>query len=621
MMSVFCNEAANVECSWWIWNLLERNGGKKLKKRMLALILIVSGVVLMSFPAFAAETGDFRLSDSSIGVRVGDYTTVYAYSGGWEAAGVVWTSDNESVATVNNNGLVTGVGIGQTIVTAYLGSYRASCVVNVAYKGIDVSRYQGTIDWPAVKSSGVDFAMIRTGYGSEDWANQTDPYFATNYTNAKAAGVKVGAYHAAYATSVAQAEAEAEFCLHILDGRKLDYPVAYDVETAAVAGLSDDLTGQVVQAFCRKIQAAGYKVIIYSYYNYYNANLKSPLVAQYDTWIAHTGVDRTPFSPYTMWQYGLRSVSGVNGSCDVDYSFYDYSTGGGGGQGILNPFPDNSGEQVFICDTTSPYTFGTNREYTYKITTNDTITPTASSSNPSAVSVSYAGRASDGYLFKLVNRGTGQAVITTTAGNGTQVSFTAVGTASSAPTPTTPVENPNPTAPSGTLKCDTTAPYTFGANSSYVYKITTSDSVQPKAVSSNPSAVAVAFYQKISGGYLFRITNAGAGAAVITTTAADGSAASFTATGTAQLPAGISSDTPYWFTMKKGNSYTYKFTPSGGQALVFTTGNGAVVRSVSVFKSGASYYYKIQAAGAGQAGVYAAESGKAPQRVGIVTVS
>ena len=604
-----------------------------MKKRILTLILMMSGVMLMVFPAFAAEAEDFHLGETSIGVRVGDYTKVYAYDGVWETSDAVWTSDDESVATVNGEGIVTGVGIGQTVVTASLGAYRASCVVSVAYKGVDVSRYQGSIDWKAVADSGVDFAMIRTGYGSEDWDNQTDPYFTTNYTNAKAAGIKVGAYHAAYATSVGMAEAEADFCLHILGGRKLDYPVAYDVETSAVAGLSDDLTGQVVQAFCKKIQAAGYQVIIYSYYNYYNANLKSPLVAQYDTWIAHTGVDRTPFSPYTMWQYGLRSVPGVSGSCDVDYSFYDYSTGGGGGgQGIPTPaptFPEESGEQIFRSDTTGTYVFGANKEYTYKIITNDTIAPSASSSDPFAVSVSYSGRVGDGYLFKIKNQGSGPAVITTTAGNGTQVSFTAVGNASSAPTPaaptapatTVPVENPNPAAPAGTLKCDTTAPYAFGANSSYIYKAFTAGSVQPTAVSSNPAAVTVAFSQKVSDGYLFRITNVGPGSAVITTTAADGSAASFTATGAGQLPAGIASDTPYWFTMKKGNAYTYKFTPSSGQALTFGIGNGAILRSVSVSRSGGSYYYKIQAVGAGQAGVYATGSDGVPKRVGIVTVS
>ena len=608
-----------------------------MKKKILALVLIlvVSGISMMSFSAYAAD-GGLTLSATSIGEGIGDYTRLFAYSGSSEATGVIWTSADETVATVDSGGRVTGTGIGQTVVTAYAGSSSARCVINIAYKGIDVSAHQGSINWASVKSAGIDFAMIRTGYGSEAWDQQTDKYFETNYAGATANGIKVGAYHYSYATNVSMASDEADFCLHILNGRKLDYPVAYDVEDKSQLGLSTDTLGQMVQAFCSKIQAAGYKTVVYSYYNFYNAHLTSPLVAQYDTWIAHTGVDSTPFSPYTMWQYGWKTIPGISGSCDSDYSFYDYSTGtggeitggGSGGTGGSAPTLPESSEQIFASDTTGTYTFGTNKDYYYKITTNDTMTPSAVSSNSSAVSVSYYTRLADGFKFKLTNNGAGQAEITTVAANGTKVSFTAVGSGGGTPSvppaspPETPV-TPGDGTQTSTLKCDTTQPYSFGSSGSYLYKVYSTDSVQPKAVSSNPSAVAVSFYQKTSDGYLYRITNVGSGTAVITTTDASGAAASFTAYGTAaSMPAGITSDTPYLFDMKRGNTYVYKFTPSSGSAaLSFSTGNGAVISSVSVQKSGGSYYYKIQAAGAGQAGVYAAFSGQAPQRVGIVTVA
>ncbi|QNK41523.1 GH25 family lysozyme [Caproicibacter fermentans] len=688
-----------------------------MKKKILALILVVSGMILMSFPTFAADnsSGGFQLNESSIGVRVGDYTTLCAYFGSSVDTDVTWTSADSTIATVDSQGQVTGKKIGQTIVTATTGAYSASCVVNVAYKGIDVSRYQGTVDWAAVKNYGIDFAMIRTGFGSENWSTQTDPYFETNYSNAKANGLKVGAYHYSYATSVEMAETEADFCLHILNGRQLDYPVAYDVEDKDQWGLSTDTLGQMVQAFCSKLEAAGYKTVVYSYYSFYKAHLTSPLVAQYDTWIAHS-TDMTSFSPYTMWQYGQRSVPGVSGSCDVDYSFYDYSgSGSGSGDGITTPTVPDSSEQNFTCDTTGTYTFGTNSIYYYKITTNDTFTPSASSSNPAAVSVSYSKRLTDGFLYKITNNGPGEAVITTTAGNGTAVSFTAVGSGTS--TVSTPQDNSGsadnggtlkcdttasytfgsnhsyiykiystgstaPTATSsnpsavtvsyygktsggylfkitnagtgaavittkdasgasasftangtlqssapvstGTLKCDTTASYTFGSNNSYIYKIYSTGSTAPTATSSNPSAVAVSYYGKASDGYLFKITNAGTGAAVITTKDASGASASFTANGTlsGQVPAGIRSDTPYLFTMSKGKTYMFKFTPaSGNPVLHFNTGNSSVIQSVSVTQSGGSYFYQIRAAGSGQAGVYAAEQGKSAQRLSIVTVS
>ncbi|MFU0833040.1 MAG: Glycosyl hydrolase family 25 [Oscillospiraceae bacterium] len=701
-----------------------------MKKRILALILIVSGIMFLTTPTFAADDSlsGFTLSESSIGVRVGDYTRLYAYFGSSIDTDVKWTSQDETIATVDSEGMVTGKKIGQTVVSAQSGAYKASCVVNVAYKGIDVSSWQGSIDWEAVKNSGVDFAMIRTGYGHENWSKQTDSYFETNYENAKANGIKVGAYHYSYATNVAMAEAEAEFCLHILNGRELDYPVAYDVEDKSLWGLSADTFGQMVEAFCSKIEAAGYTPIVYSYYNFYNANLTSPLVSKYDTWIAHTGVDRTPFSHYTMWQYGWRTIPGIStGPCDVDYSFYDYSSGDNSSDDDSEVIFPETGEQIFTCDTTGTYTFGTNKTYYYKITTNDTFTPTASSSNPDAVSVSYAKRMTDGFLFKLTNNGPGKAVITTTAGNGTSVSFIAVGSGSSentsssqedestteeetdtqtssqvlkcdttlpytfgsnnsyiykvyttSTTPPTAVSS-NPSAvtvsyygkasdgylfritnvgtgaatitttdangasvsftangtlqtsgstgglpvSTGTLKCDTTNPYTFGSNNSYIYKVYTTSTTPPTAVSSNPSAVTVSYYGKTSDGYLFRITNAGTGEATITTMDASGASASFKAIGTlsVQSSSDIQSDTPYLFSMKKGNTYMYKFTPSSGtSSLHFTTGNGSVIQSVSVTKMDGSYFYKIKAVGYGQAGVYAAESGKSPQRLGIVTV-
>ena len=607
-----------------------------MKKRILALILVVvSGMMLLPLPAIAADSnvGGFQLSDSSIGVRVGDYTTVSAYFGSSVDSNATWKVADGTVASVDNSGRVTGKKIGQTIVTAQDGPYTASCVVNVAYKGIDVSRYQGTIDWASVKNNGVDFAMLRTGFGSEDWTNQTDPYFETYYTNAKAQGIKVGAYHYSYATSVAMASDEADLCLHILNGRSLDYPVAYDVEDKCQWGLSTDTLGQMVQTFCSKLQAAGYKTVVYSYYSFYKAHLTSPLVAQYDTWIAHSAT-MTDFSPYTMWQYGQRSVPGVSGACDVDYSFYDYSGSGSGnssGTGNTEPATPTSSEQTFVCDTTSTYTFGTNKTYNYKITTNDTFTPSVSSSNPSAVSVSYIKRLTDGFLFQLVNNGYGQAVITTTAGNGTSVSFTAVGSTSTAGTVTTQPGNSTGSGNNGTsvgtggaLRCDTTLPYTFGSNASYVYKVYSTSTVRPTAVSSNSSAVTVAYYGKTSDGYLFRITNAGTGAAVITTTDSSGSSASFTANGTLSVQAltGIKSDTPYLFSMTKGKTYVFKFIPNSPiSTLRFTTGNGAVLQSVSVSQSGGSYYYKIKAVASGQTGVYATEPGKSAQRLSIVTIS
>ncbi len=582
-----------------------------MKKKLEILSVVSLLLISLITPAYAdAATGTVA---SSVFMHPGE-AQIVTFSG---SSAPQWSSADTSIATVDATGRVTGVSAGHTTVTATFGpGCTAQCAVNVGYKGIDVSEHNGSdltspINWAAVKSSGIDFAMIRTGYGGDldSWSEQTDADFETNYSGATAAGLKVGVYHYSYAMDATMASQEADFCLSLLNGRHLDYPVVYDVENTKEgaynqATLSADTLGQIVQTFCSKLQAAGYKTAVYSYVSFYNAHLTSPLVAQYDTWIANTGGIASPiFSyPYTMWQYAQDYVSGVSGACDVDYSYVDYSSGGGS-SGTQTPPMD---PMTFLCDTSS-YTFGSNRTYTYKITTPDTYPPTAVSSNPSAVTVSSARTTANGFLFTLTNIGAGQATITTTAGDGRSVSFVATGTGS---------------AGAGTLKCDTSS-YTFGSASGvYSYKITTGASTAPKAVSSNPSAVSVAYSKKLSDGYLYQIKNVGAGTAVITTTASDGTSVSFPATGTAQpaVQTGVKSDTPFYFTMKQGSTYQFEFTGGSGIPLTFSIGNGSVLRGVSTKKINGKYYYKVTAVGKGCAGLYAGYSGKA-ERVSIVTVA
>ncbi len=173
---------------------------------------------------------------------------------------------------------------------------------------------------------------------------------------------------------------------------------------------------------------------------------------------------------------------------------------------------------------------------------------------------------------------------------------------------------------SSVLKSDTVVPYAFGSNSTYTYKITTNLTTAPKAVSSNPNAVSVAFYQKVSGGYLYRITNMNSGTATITTTASDGSSTSFTATGTAK---GVVSDTTSSFTMKPGATYQMKLTLVGGATAtpVVTTGTPGVLQVVSTVKSGNSFYVKLKAVGTGSSGVYTTMPGQSAIRQFVVTVA
>ncbi|HEX3018483.1 MAG TPA: glycoside hydrolase family 25 protein [Caproicibacter sp.] len=452
------------------------------------------------------------------------------------------------------------------------------------YNGIDVSTHNGTIDWTAVKNAGYDFAMIRDGYGGDPgyWDEQKDAQFEANYSGAVTNGLKVGVYHYCDATNVTMASQEADECLYILNGRHLDYPVAYDIEDSKQYGLSSDTLGEMVQAFCSKIQQAGYKTVVYSYKNFYNTHLTSPLVSQYDTWIAQYCDTAPDFSNYTMWQHSNDgSVPGISGRVDLDYSYVDYA-----GQGRITPPPSNLDPTTFQCDTSS-YTFGSNSIYTYKITTADTFPPTASSSNNSAVTVSGARPTSGGFLFTLTNVGAGDAVITTTAGDGRSVSFTATGSAAAA-----------------SLRCDTSA-YTFSSNSTYYYKITTSSSTAPTATSSNNSAVTVSYAGQLSDGYLYRINNVGSGSAEITTTAANGASVSFTAVGAAQT---LRCDTSA-YAFGSNSTYCYKITTSASSAPTATSSNNSAVTVSYAGKVSGGYLYRINNAGKGSAVITTSSNG------------
>lgn len=99
---------------------------------------------------------------------------------------------------------------------------------NESTKGIDVSVWQGDIDFAKVKANGIDFVIIRAGYGK--LTSQKDKYFEQNYSRAKAAGLHVGAYWYSYAQSADDAKKEAQTCISVLKGKQFDYPVYFDIE-------------------------------------------------------------------------------------------------------------------------------------------------------------------------------------------------------------------------------------------------------------------------------------------------------------------------------------------------------------------------------------------------------
>ena len=193
-------------------------------------------------------------------------------------------------------------------------------------KLIDVSTWNGNIDWNKVYKSRVKYAMIRSSFGIEN-PNQVDNKFVRNITNAQRAGVKCGIYHYSYAKSAAEAKKEAEFCLKTIKGYKIDLPVAFDIEDSSQTHLGKDTLTSIVIAFCDRIKSAGYTPMLYCNPSWLNSYLhKDKLLGKYDLWLAHWGVSSPGFD-CTIWQYSENgSIPGISGSVDMNWIYKDYTS-------------------------------------------------------------------------------------------------------------------------------------------------------------------------------------------------------------------------------------------------------------------------------------------------------
>ena len=211
-------------------------------------------------------------------------------------------------------------------------------VSGVKRVGIDVSYHQGTIDWAKVKNSGVSFAIIRCGYGS-NFSSQDDTQFLNNVRGAQTNGIDIGIYLYSHAQNTtgndSSATSEAQHVLRLLDeaGLKpgdLAYPVYYDLEENSQANLGPSKIADLATTFCNIISDAGYDVGIYANQNWWRNYLTDSVfsTAGWNKWVArYPGSNKATDSGVSgteIWQFSdCGNVDGINGNCDMNFDYVD----------------------------------------------------------------------------------------------------------------------------------------------------------------------------------------------------------------------------------------------------------------------------------------------------------
>jgi GH25 family lysozyme M1 (1,4-beta-N-acetylmuramidase) len=196
--------------------------------------------------------------------------------------------------------------------------------------GIDVSKWNGEIDWDKVKNAGVEFAIIRAGYrGSSTGSLVEDPYFEENMRGAQSAGIEIGVYFFTQAVNEVEAVEEASMVMTLTKNYVMDFPIFIDTEGAGGDGRADGLDSymrtKVCRAFCETLENEGYLAGIYASRNWYNTQLDMTVLENFSTWLAEYRSVPLYQGYYDMWQYTSKGkISGIEGNVDMNICYVNY---------------------------------------------------------------------------------------------------------------------------------------------------------------------------------------------------------------------------------------------------------------------------------------------------------
>ena len=277
-------------------------------------------------------------STSSINVKWSAVSGANGYEvySSTSSTGTYTLKSTTTATSYNNTGLTTNsayyykVRAYTMVGTTKVYSNYSTVVSLTMIKGIDVSKWKGTIDWSLVKSDGVKFALLRSSYGdgTDGYINNgVDPTFETNYAAAKANGIAVGAFHYSYATTLDQATTEAKFLISRLQGKQFEYPICIDIEDVSQETLGKTTLANIALIYLNMLKQAGYYPIIYSNSYGFTDMMDDTMLTSYDHWLAQPKASITYPGQVGIWQYSLTgTVNGIAGDVDMDISFVDYES-------------------------------------------------------------------------------------------------------------------------------------------------------------------------------------------------------------------------------------------------------------------------------------------------------